>query len=94
MGSSVSGTQILGNRIGTDPSGTHAVTRANTGDPLQALQNAGVVIIGSVGNTVGGTSPQAANLISGNYVGVMLATITGQAAPTRCRKLDRNRRLR
>ena len=80
-GGSVSGTDILGNRIGTDPSGTHAVTRADLTDPLMALQNAGVVIIGSVGNTVGGTTPQAGNLISGNYVGAMLATITGQGSP-------------
>ena len=80
-GGSVSGTDILGNRIGTDPSGTHAVTRADLTDPLMALQNAGVVIIGSVGNIVGGTTPQAGNLISGNYVGAMLATITGARQP-------------
>ena len=75
--SSVTGTQILGNRIGTNPAGTSAVVRANQPDLLLGLQNAGVVIIGSTGNLVGGTSPQAANLISGNYVGVMLATIAG-----------------
>ena len=46
------GPQILGNRIGTDPSGTHAVTRADMANPARsALQNAGVVIIGSTGNT-------------------------------------------
>ena len=39
------------------------------------------MIIGSTGNTVGGTSPQAANVISGNYVGVMLATISGSSSP-------------
>ena len=76
-GSSVSGTQIMGNRIGTDPSGTSAVVRANQPD-LTALQNAGIAIIGSVGNTVGGTG-QAANVISGNYVGVNLANITAGA---------------
>ena len=76
-GSSVSGTQIMGNRIGTDPSGTSAVVRANEPD-LTALQNAGIAIIGSVGNTVGGTG-QAANVISGNYVGVNLANITAGA---------------
>jgi hypothetical protein len=76
-GSSVSGTQIMGNRIGTDPSGTGAVVRANEPD-LTALQNAGIAIIGSVGNTVGGPS-QAANVISGNYVGVNLANITAGA---------------
>ncbi len=79
-GASVSETQISGNRIGTNPSGTRAVTRANTADPLSNLQNAGIAIIGSAGNTVGGTSSQAGNLISGNYVGVMLATITGSGS--------------
>jgi hypothetical protein len=79
-GASVSETQISGNRIGTNPSGTRAVTRANTADPLSNLQNAGIAIIGSAGNTVGGTSKQAGNLISGNYVGVMLATITGSGS--------------
>ena len=78
-GNSVSGTQIMGNRIGTDPTGMQAVVRANEPDPLDALQNAGVVIIGSVGNTVGGTGT-AGNIISGNYVGVNFATITGQGS--------------
>ena len=45
---------------------------------LTALQNAGIAIIGSVGNTVGGTG-QAANVISGNYVGVNLANIAAGA---------------
>ncbi len=79
--SSVTGTQILGNRIGTNPAGRSAVARANQPDLLLGLQNAGVVIIGSTGNLVGGSSPQAANLISGNYVGVMLATIAGGGSP-------------
>jgi hypothetical protein len=72
-GSSVTGTQIVGNRIGTDQSGTSAVARPNEPD-LSALQNAGIAIIDSVGNTVGGTG-QAANQISGNYVGVNIANI-------------------
>jgi hypothetical protein len=77
-GNSVTGTQIIGNKIGTDPSGMNAVTRANLRDKLSALQNAGIAIIGSVGNTVGGTG-QAANVISGNYVGVNLASIPAGA---------------
>jgi hypothetical protein len=52
--------------------------RANQRDLVAALQNAGVAIVGSVGNTVGGTGP-AANLISGNYVGVNLANISAGA---------------
>ncbi len=79
--SSVTGTQIVGNRIGTNPAGTNGVARADQPNLLLGLQNAGVVIIGSTGNSVGGTSPQAANLISGNYVGVMLATIAGGGSP-------------
>jgi hypothetical protein len=77
-GNSVTGTQIIGNKIGTDPSGMNAVTRANLKNKLSALQNAGIAIIGSVGNTVGGTG-QAANVISGNYVGVNLASIPAGA---------------
>jgi len=80
-GGTVSGIQILGNLIGTDPTGSFAVVRSGQSDPLQARQNAGVVVIGSQGNTIGGDSPATRNLISGNYVGVMLATITGQGNP-------------
>ncbi len=39
------------------------------------------MIIGSTGNVIGGTSPLAGNLISGNYVGVTLATIAGADNP-------------
>jgi len=74
------GTRVVGNKIGTNEAGTSAVVRANQPDPLTALQNAGIAIIGSVGNVVGG-SGQAGNLISGNYVGVNLATIPSQVTP-------------
>ena len=47
---------LQGNRIGTDPTGTSA---------LGNLQN-GLVIIGSSGNTIGGTAGPAANIVSGN----------------------------
>ncbi len=79
-GATASGTQITGNRIGTNASGTSPVVRANQ-PPLSALQNTGVVIIGSTGNVIGGSNPLAGNLISGNYVGVMLATIGGAGNP-------------
>ena len=77
-GSGVSGTLIAGNRIGTDPSGTSAVVQAGVSAPAKSLQNAGIAIVGSQGNTIGGTSPQARNVISGNYVGVLLAGTSAQ----------------
>ncbi len=77
----VSGTQIVGNQIGTNPAGTVAVVRSGQADPVLALQNAGVAIIGSSANTIGGTTVPARNLISGNYVGVMLATSTVSGNP-------------
>jgi parallel beta-helix repeat protein len=77
-GSSVSGTLIEGNEIGTDSTGTMRVAR-NQANPVNALQNAGVVIVDSAGNTVGGTTAAAQNVISGNYVGVMIAAVSGQA---------------
>jgi hypothetical protein len=50
------GNQIQGNYIGTDVTGTQRL--ANTGD--------GVHIQSGSGNTIGGTTPAARNLISGN----------------------------
>ncbi|MFI5456220.1 MAG: beta strand repeat-containing protein [Isosphaerales bacterium] len=77
-GGTVSGIRIEGNLIGTDSTGSVAVARpGRSSDPLQALQNAGVVVISSQGNTIGGDSVSARNVISGNYVGVMLATTSG-----------------
>jgi hypothetical protein len=57
---------IVGNYIGTDVSGT------------QALGNDYGVVVGSSGNTIGGTDPGAGNLIAGNrYDGIYLED-TGQ----------------
>ncbi|MDR3635517.1 MAG: hypothetical protein P4L84_17060 [Isosphaeraceae bacterium] len=66
-GPAASGTAIVGNRIGTNPAGTAPVVRSGVTDPLQALQNTGVVVVNSGGNSIHG------NLVSGNYVGVMLS---------------------
>ena len=61
---------VQGNRIGTNASGTAAI--GNT--------NAGVLISGSSGNTVGGTSAGARNLISGNAGSGILLNGTGANA--------------
>ena len=55
------GNTIQGNFIGTDPTGT--ISRANT---------AGVDIVNSPSNTIGGTTPAARNLISGNSTGIQI----------------------
>lgn len=56
---------IEGNFIGTDSTGTQAVS---------ALQQAGISIFGSNDNTIGGTTPPARNLISGSVTGVAAAS--------------------
>ncbi|MDR3639531.1 MAG: MBG domain-containing protein, partial [Isosphaeraceae bacterium] len=50
-----SGNAVLGNLIGTDPSGTTAIANGY-----------GIEINGSANNTIGGTTPVAGNVISGN----------------------------
>ena len=50
---------MAGNRIGTDASGTTAIPNG-----------AGIQIFNSAGNTIGGATAGAGNLISGNRVGV------------------------
>jgi hypothetical protein len=58
---------IQGNRIGTDLSGSAAVPNGT-----------GIAIVGSRGNTVGGTAAGAGNLISGNLqAGVSVAGVDG-----------------
>jgi len=57
-GATASGTQVQGNLIGTDVNGTAAL--ANLG--------IGVLIIGSPGNSIGGTATGARNVITGNGI--------------------------
>ena len=56
FGSGTSGSQVLGNRIGSDISGERIAGNAQDG----------VLIDDAPGNTVGSTAPGAGNLISGN----------------------------
>ncbi len=65
-GETTSGTQVLGNQIGTDISGTSALPNYE-----------GIIIsTGSTGNQIGGTAPGAGNLVSGNYLdGILLQSL-------------------
>jgi hypothetical protein len=63
-----SNTTVQGNLIGTDPTGTVA---------LSPIQN-GVSIVDGTGNTIGGTDASSGNLISGNGLSGIL--VSGSAA--------------
>ena len=53
---------VEGNLIGTDKTGLYAIPNAQEG----------VAVLGATGNTIGGTTAAALNLISGNHWGVRL----------------------
>ncbi|MDR3619919.1 MAG: Calx-beta domain-containing protein [Paludisphaera borealis] len=55
-------TLVQGNFVGTDVTGTAAIPNAHEG----------VLVLDAGGNTIGGTTPSALNLISGNHWGVRL----------------------
>ena len=61
---------IQGNYVGTDISGTVALVR-------QSLTR-GISLASGGFNTIGGTSPGAGNLVSGNSVGIELGALTFQ----------------
>ena len=66
-GATASQNLIVGNLIGTDKTGLHARSNAEEG----------VAILSAQGNTIGGTTPAAQNLISANNWGVRLdGTVT------------------
>ncbi len=71
-----SGTFVAGNFIGTNAAGTSAVcgTGINCGN-----FNRGILIVGTTGNTVGGTTAPDRNVISGNF-GVGISITTGGSA--------------
>jgi len=66
FGVSSSGNAVLGNFIGTDVSGT-----ADLGNAWN-----GIELLGGSGNSIGGNTPAARNVISGNdlYNGILIAT--------------------
>jgi parallel beta-helix repeat protein len=67
-GSKTTGAIITGNFLGTDPTGSQRVIRGDGSSPLADLQKTGVVVVDAGANTIG-----PLNVVSGNYVGVMLA---------------------
>jgi hypothetical protein len=74
-GNGVRNTTIRGNLIGLDASGSHAL----------GTQFRGIQIVGSSNNTIGGTTPDAGNIISGNTSGIeFLSQFNGttEIAPT------------
>ena len=71
IASGSTGNKIQGNFIGTDPSGT--VDVGNGTAPAGAVPKSGVTVYGT-NNTIGGASPEARNLISGNDDGGVAIT--------------------
>ncbi len=69
-GAYASGTVIEGNFIGTDVTGTLPLGNGPTGPGLT---------FGEPGEVVGGTTPGAGNLISGNYYGIFVYNGAGGA---------------
>jgi hypothetical protein len=72
-GPSASGTRIQGNRIGTNAQGQAPVVRENAARLLDALQQAGIALVNAGVTPVGGPGENEGNLVSGNYVGVVIA---------------------
>ena len=70
ISSSVSGTTIQGNLIGTDPTGTHAIGALGTGIAIQGGSN----------TLIGGLTPGAANVISGNANSTGVSVDSGSAS--------------
>jgi hypothetical protein len=64
------GNVIEGNYIGTDVTGTIALTNAKL--VSVSYPGRGIVIYSSSGNTIGGTAPGSGNLISGNLNGIKI----------------------
>jgi hypothetical protein len=67
------GDTVAGNYLGTDSTGT-----ASFGfGVMSTTENRGVYVLGSTNNVIGGTTPGARNVISGNGAGVVLQNTSG-----------------
>jgi hypothetical protein len=64
VGTGVTGHTIQGNMIGLDPDGASGSGNSDVG----------IAIISGSGNTIGGTSPEARNVISNNFEGIEINT--------------------
>ena len=73
LGIGSEGTQIIGNFVGTDETGTIA----------NPNNNWGIIISDVVGVTIGATAPGAGNLISGNYGSGIIVGPTPDGLPNR-----------
>jgi hypothetical protein len=72
-GAGAVGTRIQGNFIGSNAEGQAPVVREDADTLLNALQQAGVALVNAGSTLVGGPGPGEGNLLSGNYVGVVIA---------------------
>ena len=66
------GNVIEGNYVGTDVTGTTVTGLRN---------DIGIYIVGSSGNTVGGSTPAARNLVSGNFHGIRIEPAASPFTP-------------
>ena len=66
QGTGATGNFVEGNLVGLDLSGTRAVTGPS-------VQQSGLLIVDAPGNTIGGTTPSARNVFSGDLVGVVIS---------------------
>ncbi|WP_435009257.1 beta strand repeat-containing protein [Tundrisphaera lichenicola] len=70
QGTNASGNLIQANLIGTDVTGNRAIAPVDGSIPLQ---QSGVLLTDAPGNVIGGSIAAAANVVSGNIAGVVIA---------------------
>jgi len=81
VGSGSTNESLMGNFIGPDASGDKALPASALSDPTKSVQQTGILINGSVGNSIGKTS-EPRNVISGNVVGIEFTGITATPGET------------